>query len=408
MTTSPREHVARGEYWIGLNYGPVTCRFSMYGTEVFFHRFAKACRTSDPEQADYFFVPSFFKCLSILNRADLFDDKDFNLPSTILFDQTLEHVESFPYFARHDGADHLWLFSWGRYPCLLPFRNRLRHARFLQVEDRCEDLNSEGPQPTFSRWKDIIIPGNTDQWRSDMLQYMNRPFDRRDSLVCFYGRHAEKYPKYENVTVRKEIIKHLRGQPGCFVGGFVQNYHEAVTRSKFCLAPRGITPWTGHLYQALLAGCIPIILSDHFEVPYWWLDWASFSIRWRESNVESLHTYLSQLPVLTQKKMKQRVDEVGCWFDYSNTRGPCSPYQGVLRQLRQRRVPYPTRWHLPGHPVTYQLELSGYGAVWSLEEVESRIVHGHEVLVSEEKRHVVEAYLELRNVSTMKLRTVYS
>jgi len=29
-------------------------------------------------------------------------------------------------------------------------------------------------------------------------------------------------------------------------------------RSRFCLAPRGITPWTIHLFVAMLAGCIPV------------------------------------------------------------------------------------------------------------------------------------------------------
>ncbi len=29
-------------------------------------------------------------------------------------------------------------------------------------------------------------------------------------------------------------------------------------RSRFCLAPRGITPWTIHLFVSMLAGCIPV------------------------------------------------------------------------------------------------------------------------------------------------------
>ena len=37
-------------------------------------------------------------------------------------------------------------------------------------------------------------------------------------------------------------------------------------RSRFCLAPRGITPWTIHLFVSMLAGCIPV------PCPYgaWW------------------------------------------------------------------------------------------------------------------------------------------
>jgi len=42
------------------------------------------------------------------------------------------------------------------------------------------------------------------------------------------------------------------------VGGFVEEYHTLMGRSRFCLAPRGITPWTIHLFVSMLAGCIPV------------------------------------------------------------------------------------------------------------------------------------------------------
>lgn len=178
LTKSPRKHLIAKEYWEGVSYSPLNCRFGMWATEVLFHEFTRGCRTTDPEEADYFFVPSYFKCISVINYVERFDE-DLERPSEVLFNQTLAHVESQPYFARRDGIDHIWLFSWGRYPCLLPYRNRLRHARFLQVEDRCEDIRSgEPPNPTFSRWKDVIIPGNTDQWRTELLLSKNIPFPR--------------------------------------------------------------------------------------------------------------------------------------------------------------------------------------------------------------------------------------
>ena len=42
------------------------------------------------------------------------------------------------------------------------------------------------------------------------------------------------------------------------VGGFIEEYHTLMGRSRFCLAPRGITPWTIHLFVSMLAGCIPV------------------------------------------------------------------------------------------------------------------------------------------------------
>ena len=49
------------------------------------------------------------------------------------------------------------------------------------------------------------------------------------------------------------------------MGGFVEGYHELIGRSRFCLAPRGITPWTIHLFVAMIAGCIPV--TEMFVLP---------------------------------------------------------------------------------------------------------------------------------------------
>jgi hypothetical protein len=46
-------------------------------------------------------------------------------------------------------------------------------------------------EASFSRWKDLIIPGHVDQWRVEALRKANRPMKSRDVLVAFHGRSAE-------------------------------------------------------------------------------------------------------------------------------------------------------------------------------------------------------------------------
>merc|ERR1712012_62297 len=110
------------------------------------------------------------------NYVDHFNEQEEE--ANVLFRQTVDHLQaSGPWFGRHDGADHIFLFSWGRFPCrLADWRVALRSAISLQVENNCEDLNTERPQPTFNRWKDIIIPGHIDKWRVLELQRWNKPF----------------------------------------------------------------------------------------------------------------------------------------------------------------------------------------------------------------------------------------
>lgn len=328
----------------------------MYGTEFLFHNLlsTSACRVEDPDAADFFYVPSYFKCIEVINYADHFnEERPGEDEAATLFAQTVSFVrDAGPWFDRHDGADHLFLFSWGRFPCRLPgWRESMRSAIAIQVEDRCEDLNFEAAQPTFSRWKDVIIPGHIDAWRVRELQKWNKPLGNRDVFISFHGRHGGNTDSYENVSVRTRILE-LEGLPGVSVGGFIEDYHELLGSSIYCLAPRGITPWTIHLYVAMLAGCIPVILSDAFEVPFQnILDWPSFSIRWPEVQAgRELYEFLKTIPAVQVQSMQREVERNACWFNYYSNDVACSPYVavfGALKDRRSRRPEYSGRWWVP-------------------------------------------------------------
>lgn len=299
-------------------------------------------------------MPSYFKCIEVVNYADHFNAARIGEDEAgVLFQQTISYIQQAgPWFSKHDGADHIFLFSWGRFPCKLSgWRESVRSAVALQVEDHCEDLNAEEPISTFSRWKDIIIPGHIDKWRVLELEEKRQPLRKRDVFISFHGRHGGNADSYANVTVRARILD-LEGLPGVSVGGFIEDYHELVGLSIFCLAPRGITPWTIHLYVAMIAGCIPVILSDDFELPFQdIIDWQSFSIRWPEAEVgRDLFTYLSSIPMNVVVEMQQRVNSNACWVNYYSTEVGCSPYAAVLRALERRRKQRPSyvgRWWGP-------------------------------------------------------------
>lgn len=39
-------------------------------------------------------------------------------------------------------------------------------------------------------------------------------------------------------------------------------------RSLFCLSPAGDTPSSARLFDAIVSGCIPVIVSDELELPF--------------------------------------------------------------------------------------------------------------------------------------------
>ena len=119
--------------------------------------------------------------------------------------------------------------------------------------------------------------------------------------------------------------------------------------SHFCLIPIGTSSWTNHLYESFFAGCIPVILSDNYGVPFTdMLDWSKFSIKWPMHKVSiELYNYLRSRPLSTIKALKENVDKLTCWFDYHRTYEKpgehCSPYKGMMHTLERRKRSFEPR-----------------------------------------------------------------
>lgn len=207
----------------------------------------------------------------------------------------------------------------------------------MQVEDQCEHLG-ETFEPTFSPWKDVIVPGHLDYWRTLELARHRKPLQERDLLAVFHGRHGGIAESYENVTVRMDLINApWADKQDVSIGGFVDGYHELLGRAQFCLCPRGITPWTVCVYQALIAGCVPVILSDHFELPFQWaVPWQDFSIRWPEQEVAYLYDGLKQIPRDQIENLWRNAQMAACAVNYYSLEPNCSPYDFVMQALTQR------------------------------------------------------------------------
>lgn len=67
-------------------------------------------------------------------------------------------------------------------------------------------------------------------------------------------------------------------------------------RSLFCLNPAGDTPSSARLFDAIVSGCIPVIVSDELELPFEGiLDYRKVNLVYRSINALFSHTtYLSK------------------------------------------------------------------------------------------------------------------
>ena len=99
----------------------------------------------------------------------------------------------------------------------------------------------------------------------------------RGILALFAGHILEDKPMYSR-GVRQFIKAHLLGTRGFkVVEGHYNGYCEDLHRAQFCLAPEGWHAWSPRVYEAVVAGCVPVLISDDLELPFErWLSYDDF------------------------------------------------------------------------------------------------------------------------------------
>ncbi len=89
------------------------------------------------------------------------------------------------------------------------------------------------------------------------------------------------------------------------------DYFYEIIDSQFCLVMRGDSPTTGHIYDALAAGCIPIVISDRWMeigAPFSHIiDYTKFVVfinetEWKMNTAKSVENAL--LPILQNNMEK--------------------------------------------------------------------------------------------------------
>jgi len=335
---------------------PLKCNIGQWGTEVSFHKWFKAgaCRTMDPDEADFFYVPVYGTCAFL--EYHIQEDIE---ATELIFKPLFEYLRDIPQFHARATMDHMFLFADGQGPRIWDSIDLVRSdALFFSVESKCPTWgmpvrNFTDLYPCMSRWKDFIIPGHTDVGRVHALRKLNKPSSERGLLATFHGRDGDANWLYQMCGVRSKVMD-MAGMPGMDVGGFVNDYFTRKGDSHFCLVPGGLSPWTNHLYESFFAGCIPVIISDEYQVAFDDLPWENFSIKFPEKHVgPSLYKYLEWL-VLNDpdsvRAMKFNLERHACWFDYYSEDPDCSPYLRTMRFLEKKlelRPAFHRWWNSP-------------------------------------------------------------
>merc|ERR1712187_427111 len=94
--------------------------------------------------------------------------------------------------------------------------------------------------------------------------------------------------------------------------------HALMGNARFCFVPKGKSAWSLRFFEALFANCIPVVLSDHWELPFEaFLDLPSFVIKWPMHDVGTrLLDRLGELSDETVEGYMAAARAQRCWYVY--------------------------------------------------------------------------------------------
>ncbi|GKV31057.1 hypothetical protein SLEP1_g39798 [Rubroshorea leprosula] len=310
------------------------CYQGQWGAQVKIHRLflSSRFRTRKKEEADFFFVPTYVKCVHMLEGLT---EEEIN--------QTfVEVLSQMPYFRRSGGRDHIFVFPSGNgahfFTSWAIFLNR---SIFLTPEgDRTDNKNSSA----FNTWKDIIIPGNVDDEMTNLGSPLVEPLplSKRKYLANYLGRAQRLAGRLQLIELAKQYPEKLEApdlklDPPHKLDKM--EYFQHLRNAKFCLVPRGLSSWTLRFYESFFVECVPVIISDQIELPFQnVIDYTQMTIKWPATQIgPKLLEFLESLPDEVIEEMIARGRRVKCLWVYAPESWPCSAMHGILWEL-QRKV----------------------------------------------------------------------
>ncbi|KAK7264003.1 hypothetical protein RJT34_31604 [Clitoria ternatea] len=287
-------------------------------------------RVHRQEDADLFYIP-FFTTISFF----LMEKQQCKA----LYREALKWITDQPAWKRSGGRDHIlpvhhpWSFK--------SVRRYVKNAIWL-----LPDMDSTGnwykPGQVFLE-KDLILPyvSNVDLCDARCLSQTNK---KRSTLLFFRGR----LKRNAGGKIRSKLGAELSGADGVVIveGTAGEGGKEAaqigMRKSVFCLSPAGDTPSSARLFDAIVSGCIPVIVSDELELPFEGiLDYRKIALFVSSSDALKpgwLLEYLKGIRPAQIQEMQQNLAKYSRHFLYSSPARPLGPEDLVWKMMAGKLV----------------------------------------------------------------------
>lgn len=192
-------------------------------------------------------------------------------------------------FQETNGKNHFFVFTDSRGACSLDGKFKdVDFERHHVIGQHGELFNKNyffrrgsGPHiRCFDNKRDVNIPTPNIHTMPHEPIYEDVPnvskvTSSKKSLLMFYAGW--------NYQTRMNLVNFFsKSSPDIFVRRAVPSnvYQEKIQTAKYCPICGGFSQWTPRLAEAIYFGCVPVILSDEWKLPFSdVVDWNKFSIR---------------------------------------------------------------------------------------------------------------------------------
>ncbi|PIN19224.1 Acetylglucosaminyltransferase EXT1/exostosin 1 [Handroanthus impetiginosus] len=265
-----------------------------YASESYFKKslFESHFITNDPSEAELFYLPFSIASLRHDKRVGVGGIQEF------IREYILNISQSYPFWNRTGGADHFYV------ACHSVGRSAMEKAVQVKLNAIQVVCSSSYFLPGYVSHKDASIP---QIWPRKAEPPTRLPYQRKK--LAFYAGAM-------NSKVREFLVKAWENDSE--ISGFEVN--------------------TARIGDALYYGCVPVVLADHYDLPYAdILKWDSFSVVVSTWDIPFLKKILQEISENEYLKLQRKVMSVREHFQWHDLPVDYDAFHMVMFELWLRR-----------------------------------------------------------------------
>ena len=146
-------------------------------------------------------------------------------------------------------------------------------------------------------------------------------------------------------TLRHTLFDALseEGRKFIFSGRKSKKYVQEMDDAKFCIIPRGNTPWTRRFFDAAMRGCVPAVLSDPVSFPYErLLDYSTMTLKLPEQWAPRLAAELRRINDSSVQRLHTQLQTYWPAFVFTGPEGVA--FEMLLLELAARKHAFYEGW----------------------------------------------------------------